>query len=92
MDPNPVRHGRVSGHELCGDFYARLYRNFQFYPNWKLGWTLLCKIFKDFQYISLIPQGDQKCQLLGIYEIMRKEEYSGDNTNFIEGERELKNE
>ncbi|KEF35994.1 hypothetical protein M670_04844, partial [Schinkia azotoformans MEV2011] len=85
MDPNPVRHGRVSDRELCGDFYARLYFSFQFKPSWTLGWSPFCKIFKDFQYISSIPQGDQRCQLLGTYEIMRKKEYSGDNTNFIEG-------
>ncbi|KEF37222.1 hypothetical protein M670_03468 [Schinkia azotoformans MEV2011] len=89
MDPNPVRHGRVSDRELCGDFYARLYFSFQFKPSWTLGWSPFCKIFKDFQYISSIPQGDQRCQLLGTYEIMRKKEYSGDNTNFIEGVVEM---
>ncbi|HHW39372.1 MAG TPA: hypothetical protein GXX18_19510 [Bacillales bacterium] len=90
MDPNPVRHGRVSGRELCGDIYARLYLDFQFKPSWTLGWIPFCKIFKDFQYISPIPQWDQRCQLLGTYEVMRKMEYSGGNTNFIEGGNYLK--
>ena len=58
---------------------------FQIKPSQSVGWTPFCKILKDIQYISSFPQGDQRCQLLGVYEIMRKMEYSGDNTNFIEG-------
>jgi hypothetical protein len=52
MDFNPVRNGRVSDRELCGDLTHGYSHVFQTYPVRKVGWLPPCKIYKDIPHLS----------------------------------------